>query len=302
MQMDDKKVAKVAIVANKYICNICDYNTIKLYNYSKHCLTAKHKRNDTECNNVAKVANKNQVHECDCGMVYKYRQGLHKHLKTCSVKKQKEIIEEELTDKQLILKLLHENTEMRKALVDTCGKLQSNTVNNNTTNNNISNNKTFNLQFFLNETCKNALNINDFVSSIQFKLSDLETTGRIGYVEGITKIILNNLKDLTQDKRPIHCSDLKREVLYIKDNDQWEKEDSEKPILTKAIKVIANENIKKITDWKNENPNCSDSDSKQNNFYLKIISNSMNGSTQDESTKNTSKIISNVAKEVVIDK
>lgn len=114
--------------------------------------------------------------------------------------------------------------------------------------------------------------------------------------------MFKNLKNLEQHKRPIHCSDLKREVLYIKDNNKWEKEDEEKPILTKAIKVIANENIKQIKGWKEQNPDCTDSDSKKNSLYLKIVSNSMNGSTEEESHKNINKIISNVAKETVIDK
>jgi uncharacterized protein (UPF0305 family) len=146
------------------------------------------------------------------------------------------------------------------------------------------------------------MNINEFVSSIKLSLEDLEFTGRNGYIEGITNIIFKNLKCLEKNDRPIHCSDLKREVLYIKDSDQWIKETEEKPILTKAIKVIANENIKKIKDWKDINTECSDSESKKNNLFLKIVSNSMNGSTEEESSKNINKIISNVAKEVIIEK
>jgi hypothetical protein len=156
------------------------------------------------------------------------------------------------------------------------------------------------LQFFLNETCKDALNITDFVSSIKPSLEDLENTGRRGYIEGVSNIILKNLNNLEQYRRPIHCSDHKREILYIKDDNQWIKESEEKPVLTKAIKVIANENIKMIKDWRVLNPDCTDINSKKNNLYLKIVSNSMNGSNKEESDKNMSKIISNVAKEVVI--
>ena len=125
-----------------------------------------------------------------------------------------------------------------------------------------------NLNFFLNETCKDALNIQEFVSSIKVNLDDLEFTGRNGYIEGITNIIFKNLTNLEKNERPIHCSDVKREVLYIKDSDQWIKETEENPILTKAIKVIANENIKKIKDWKELYPDCTDSDSKKNNLYF----------------------------------
>ena len=172
---------------------------------------------------------------------------------------------------------------------------------NNITNTN-SHNKTFNLNFFLNETCKNALNIDEFVSSIKVSLDDLENTGRQGYIEGISSIILNKLKNLNHYDRPIHCADQKREVLYIKNDNQWIKETEDKPILTKAIKKIANENIKNISEWRDKNPDCTASDSKKNNLYLKIVSNSMNGSTSEESSKNIHKIISNVAKEVVISK
>ena len=166
----------------------------------------------------------------------------------------------------------------------------------------MNNNKTFNLNLFLNETCKNALNINEFVSSIKPTLDDLEYTGRQGYVAGISNIILNKLNSLEEYIRPIHCCDLKREVIYIKDNDKWEKECENKPILTKAIKTIANENIKNIVEWKNTNPHCTDADSQKNNLYLKIVSNSMCGLDKEESDKNTNKIINNIVKETTIQK
>jgi hypothetical protein len=146
------------------------------------------------------------------------------------------------------------------------------------------------------------MNISDFVSSIKVSLADLENTGRQGYIEGISNIILKHLNNVEQSMRPLHCSDTKREVFYIKDNNEWQKENEEKPILTRAIKVIANENIKQIKCWRDKYPDCTNSDSKKNNLYLKIVSNSMNGSTVEESYKNIDKIISNVAKEVVIDK
>ena len=130
----------------------------------------------------------------------------------------------------------------------------------------------------------------------------MEATGRMGYVEGVSNIILNNLNTMDTHERPIHCSDQKREILYIKDNDKWTKEEEDKPILTKAIKTIANENIKNIYKWRQENPDCTDSDSKKNNTYLKIVSNAMSGSTVEESNKNINKIISNVAKKVLINK
>ena len=146
------------------------------------------------------------------------------------------------------------------------------------------------------------MNISEFVSSIKVTLEELEYTGRQGYIEGISNIILNNLQKLEQHERPLHCNDLKREILYIKDNNKWEKETEQKPILTKAIKTIANENIKQIKHWRDKYPNCTESDSKKNNMYLKIVSNSMIGLTEEEGHRNIDKIISNVAKEVIIDK
>jgi len=192
--------------------------------------------------------------------------------------------------------------EMKETMVEMFKHIQP--VNNTTMSHshNNSHNKTFNLQFFLNEQCKDALNIDEFVSSIKIKLSDLENTGRLGYVEGISRILIKNLKDLETHKRPIHCSDLKREVLYIKSDDKWEKEDENNDQIRSAIKKVANQNIRQIPVWTNEHPECKDPTSKTNDQYLKIVSNAMSGISSEEQTKNVTQIIKNVAKEIVIDK
>jgi hypothetical protein len=202
----------------------------------------------------------------------------------------------------LVFHLIKQNGDLQNKLIEIASEKSITNSHNTNTNSFNTTNNAFNLNFFLNETCKDAMNITDFVSSIKFNLEDLENTGRRGYIEGISNIIIKNLNNMEQCFRPIHCSDYKREVLYIKESDEWVKETTDKPILTKAIKVIANENIKKIKDWKEMNPDCTDSDSKKNNLYLKIVSNSMNGLTKEESDKNINKIISNVAKETVIQK
>jgi hypothetical protein len=199
----------------------------------------------------------------------------------------------------LVLHLLKQNGDLQNKIIEMAS--QSTTTNNNNNSFNTTNNA-FNLNFFLNETCKNAMNITDFVSSIQMNLDDLENTGRSGYIEGISNIILKNLNKLEQHLRPLHCSDIKREVLYIKDNNEWLKENENKPVLTKAIKTIANENIKQISKWKDNYPDCIKSDSKKNDLYLKIVSNSMNGLTKEEADNNINKIISNLAKKVIIEK
>ena len=223
------------------------------------------------------------------------------HEKKCQYEKP---IVNDVKDKDSIINLL---LTQNKDLIDL---LKNGIINNTNNNNNITNinkttnndHKTFNLNIFLNETCKDAMNIDEFVSSIKVNIEELENTGRQGYIEGISNIILKRLNNLEQDFRPIHCSDAKREVFYIKDNNEWQKENENKPILKRAIKVIANENIKQIQHWRDKHPDCTKSDSKKNNLYLKIVSNSMNGSTEEESCKNIDKIISNIAKEVIIDK
>ena len=297
--------------SSKYYCEKCDYSTNKKSNYNTHCESKKHNKQQTELkiNDIKPnlSLNKNNTYCNVCEKNYKDRTGLWRHKKKCVV-----IDGININDKDaLVIHLLQQNSELQKSLIELSkekiitNSTHGNTNNTNNTNNSHntnSNNKTFNLNFFLNETCKNAMNISEFVSSIKVTLEDLEYTGRQGYIQGISNIILNNLQKLEQHERPLHCNDLKREILYIKENNKWEKETEQKPILTKAIKTIANENIKQIKHWRNKYPDCTDSESKKNNMYLKIVSNSMNGLTIEESCRNIDKIISNVAKEVIIDK
>ena len=269
----------------KFHCENCDYHTSRKSQYERHLATDKHKNLLNTMSENSKTPKEVKTYECKCGKKYKHSSTLYAHKKNCNPL--------DLTDKDLIIKTLLKLVEN--------GTNNTNISNNNSHNTNIDN-KTFNLNFFLNETCKDAMNISDFVSSVKVSLDDLENTGRQGYVEGITNIVLKNLNNVEQSMRPLHCSDVKREVFYIKDNDEWQKENPDKPILTKAIKVIANENIKQIKNWRDKYPGCTDSESKKNDLYLKIVSNSMNGLTQEESNKNINKIIANVAKQVVIDK
>jgi hypothetical protein len=304
--LGDKKVAKVALT--QYYCEYCDYICSKKFNYDKHILTAKHKKVTLGDKMVAKsskkeptdntitndtVSNKYLCEHCD--REYSSRNGLWKHKKNC---KYNNDIVSNVTDKELMMMLIKDNSEFKSMLM----KVVENGTHNTTNTHINSHNKAFNLNFFLNETCKDAMNITDFISSIKLNLEDLENTGRRGYIEGISNIILKNLNNIEQHMRPLHCSDTKREILYVKDNNKWEKETDDKPILTKAIKVIANENIKQIKNWTDKNPDCTASDSRKNDLYLKIVSNSMNGLTEEEGKKNINKIISNVAKEMVIQK
>lgn len=195
------------------------------------------------------------------------------------------------------MKLLDQNASLQNQILE-LSKEKSTVI----THNNITNNNQFNINVFLNEHCKDALNLMDFVNSLQLKIKDLETTGKLGYAEGISKIFINGLKELELHKRPIHCSDLKRDVFYIKDCNIWEKDNKENEKIKKAIKVITNKNIKQIFEWKKENPEYYDIANKKNDEYMQIVYSAMCGETKDEEGKNYEKIIKNVAKEVIIHK
>jgi hypothetical protein len=298
--------------SNIFECKICNYVASRKYNLEIHNNGIKHKNLVLKINEdekLVKLSKTSKKYECEsCEKQYTNKSGLWKHKKKCineiGLADLKNDLANEKKQQQLVEYLLKENSEFKHMILEmaknTCINVSHTTANSHNTTNN--DNKTFNLNFFLNETCKDAMNISDFVSSIKVNLEELENTGRQGYIEGISNIILKRLNNLEHTFRPLHCSDSKREVFYIKDNNEWTKESDSKPILTKAIKVIANENIQQIKHWRDKYPDCTDSDSKKNNLYLKIVSNSMNGSTAEESIKNIDKIISNVAKEVIIDK
>jgi len=200
---------------------------------------------------------------------------------------------------------MNENQEIRNLIIELLKKETMNTINNNI-NNNISNNncnnQSFNLNFFLNEQCKDALNIDEFVDSIKMNLSDLENFAHLGYADGVSNIFAKGIKELGVHLRPIHCSDSKRETLYIKNNDEWIKETDDKPIITKAIKKVAFKNIKQINEWVKENPACKDPRTKKFDQYNKIVMNAMSGVTEEEQKNNIEKIVKNVTKSVTIEK
>jgi hypothetical protein len=284
----------------KFFCDICCIGSDNKKDFGKHLLTAKHKKL-TKVNKSKQISpifpQKSPDDNCKltcefCKKKYTSRAGIWKHRKICTDKHNNDL---NISDKEIINALIKQTEKLTKII--------ENGTNNTTNSHNTTNiGKNFNLSFYLNETCKDALNISEFVSSIKLNIEDLEHTGRSGYIEGISNIFIKNLHNLEKHLRPLHCSDLKREVLYIKDNNKWEKEVDQKPILTKAIKTIANENIKYISEWKKNYPDCTNSDSNKNNLYLKIVSNSMSGATKEESEQNYNKIIKHIAKETVIDK
>jgi hypothetical protein len=307
------EIAKIA-KSSYFECEKCNYTTNNKYDYKKHCQTIKHKEEiniDDFSIDMEKCQPKKFV--CaNCNKNYKDNSGLWKHKKIC-----KEIVNEQIISStntqnlsnqitpELILSVLEQNKELTNLVVEqnkTIMELAKNGQGNSIANNNInSHNKTFNLQFFLNETCKDAMNITDFVDSLKLQLSDLENVGKVGFVEGISSIIVKNLKALDVHKRPVHCADKKREVIYIKDENKWEKEDENKNKMRKVIKKVAFKNQNLLKKFKEEHPGCNFSESKYSDQYSKIVIEAMGGIDSNDA-ENEDKIIQKIAKEIVIDK
>ena len=296
-------------ISSKFNCEICDYNTSKKFDYDKHLMTSKHQNGDNGDKNSDNFSTKiTKNHICDCGKSYKHRQGLSYHKKKCFIYNE-EIPEGKITTSSseseikiltnLVLDVVKQNQELTNKIVDICKSgIQSNNISNSNIN---SNNKTFNLQFFLNETCKNAMNITDFVNSLQLQLSDLENVGKLGYVDGLSSIIVKNLNALDETTRPIHCTDKKRETFYIKDEDKWEKDDEEKKKIKKVINKVAFKNQKLLNKFKELHPGCNFSESKYSDQYSKLVIEAMGGSGDNDKEKED-KIIRKIAKEVTITK
>jgi len=286
-------------IPQEYSCVFCNYVTCKFKDYNKHLLTNKHihrtKLNDLE---QKKPINPKEYKCNKCNKFYKARNSLWYHQQKCFPEPIQKITE--LDKDELIITLLKQNAELMKGQQDMMIKLTENGINNTNNSHNTntnSHNKAFNLNFFLNETCKNAMNITDFVDSIKLQLSDLIYVGKLGYVEGISKIIVKNLNNLDETQRPIHCTDKKRETMYIKDEGEWNKEDEKKSKLKKAIVKIADKNIKLLPSFREKYPEYRNSSSKVSDRYDKMVIEAM---TVDQDKND--KIIKNISKEVLINK
>ena len=297
-------IAKSQKCRNIYECKLCDYNTYNKYDYEKHTNTIKHKNHflamkiDKSAINLSQKS-QDHKHSCNnCNKEYKDYSGLWRHKKKCEINI---IKNNDPSDKELIVLLIKEQTKLVEQNNELLDVIKNGTYNITNSNNTNSNNKTFNLQFFLNETCKDAMNIMDFVDSIKLQLSDLENVGKYGYVEGISNIITSNLKALDINKRPVHCTDKKRDILYIKDENKWEKEDENKKKIRKAIKRVATKNALLIPKFKEVHPDCIKSVSPFSDQYNKLIIESMGGSGDNDIDKEN-KIIKNIVKNVTIDK
>ena len=276
----------------KYQCKCCDYYTSDKTKFTKHCHTIKH--NDTKMILKGREKEKtiNPKTECECGKSYAYPSGLFRHKKKCN------FVPLETDLKEVVKTLIYKNTELLEKntelfdIIQNSLPVQNIRVQNQITQVKVKN--TFNIQIFLNEKCKDAISLTDFVESIQPSLTDLEKVGRLGYVEGISSIILSKLKTLDIYRRPIHCSDLKRETLYIKDQD-WEKDENRK--VDKMVKTVARKNMTNIKEWRIQYPKYDDIKSCENNEYLELVKQCVGG---DNEMANTKRIIKNISKDVLV--
>jgi hypothetical protein len=303
-------------------CDICDINFANNKDYQKHLLTAKHKKKSS-CNESSIHFSKN--YPCSqCGKKYASNSGLWRHKQQCKNALQSETYTEthdveteidimqftkqklqDMITPELVMMLIQQNKEMQNMMMEqnkTMLELAKNAGHNNTTNIQNNHNKAFNMNFFLNETCKNAMNMSDFVKNLVVTTDDFEQTGILGYAEGISRILENGLKKLELHERPIHCSDVKRETIYIRENDKWEKDDDQKTRLLEAIKQVGAKNINMIPQWCKEHPGWCDSESKENDKYLKYVYNSMCGGTDEEIRNNYGNIMRHISRITIVDK
>ena len=297
--IDNDSLVKISM---DFKCNICNYNTGRKYNLDIHLNSIKHKNNVSTTNHNEPLVIVSKNYSCqNCAKEFNDRAGLWRHKKKCSVVEPHEesCVKNNTSDKdELITYLMKENQEFKNLILEIVKKDTHNNCNNTTTTN--SHNKAFNLNFFLNETCKDAMNIMDFVDSIKLQLSDLEKVGELGYVEGISNIIVKNLNELDVTQRPVHCTDKKRETMYIRDENKWEKDESNSKI-KKAIKRVASKNQRLLPKFKEAHPDCGTYHSKYSDQYNKIIIESVGGSGDNDAEKEE-KIIRNISKNVVVEK
>ena len=296
-----------------YICDNCDFKCLKKSNYEKHLLTAKHQKGILLNKNTPKpIKNAMNNFVCKkCNKEYKARNSLWYHEKKCNSTPENITmsVEEEQPPENnpystdLIMELLKQNQEFKELILEQNKQMLEMSKDRNVTNNNniTQNNNKFNLNVFLNETCKDALNLSDFLESLILTLTDFENFGPLGYCGGISNILVKGLNKLDISKRPIHCSDLKREVIHIKNNDTWHK-DEDKQQMIKVIKAIEHKNIKQMSLWGKANPEYKDPNHKKSDLYTKLIDNSLCDTDKEKAMKNYNKIIRTVAKEILVEK
>jgi len=296
----------------KYSCDICNFKCIKKYDYERHNATNKHKHLSEGNYLGANAGNStSKQHICHCGNVYAHISGLYRHKKKCTSVKDISSCSHSTNDDKYdmlssaVLALVKENQEFKQLLIDQNKQLMDltgNIGNNNTTNSNNNSNNKFNMNFFLNETCKDAITMNDFIKTMEVSVEDFINTGNLGFVNGISKVMVERIKDMELHARPMHCTDLKRETVYIKDEDKWEK-DEDKRMLRNAVKGVARKNHMQLRTWyENSKPEVEQIGSEECENYFKFYKASLGGYDKDEDKKFEDKIMRNVMKETTIDK
>jgi hypothetical protein len=325
----------------EYYCEKCNVKCNKKSDFDRHIKTIKHQNQSKsyicECGNTYKhrqslfnhkkkckhVENENEKKNekdsfiCNCGKEYKHRQSLFNHKQICNIALANDVsnnIYEEINNTQkninkvfqekpqiitneMIFNMLEKNQELQNQIIELS---KQNKVVNNTTNNTMHTN--FNLNVFLNENCKDALNIADFVESLKLTVQDLKETGKLGFTQGISRIFVNALRKLDVNMRPLHCTDIKRETIYIKDQNIWEKENAEKTKIRRALQQISKKNLRILPIWQKENPNHRFIDTPENEEFIQISLHSLGPDTNEEQERQEDKIIRNVLREVIIDK
>jgi hypothetical protein len=311
---------------SKYYCEKCDFESRWKSDWTRHLGTSKHlnqpkstvfnKKSTEETIKTSKPLVVSNFVCKNCSKSYKDRSGLWRHSKTCNeiITNTESFLENTIEPTQMqpntettevIMAVLKDNKELKSMLAEQNNKIlelisAKNNITNNITTNKTVNNQ-FNLNVFLNETCRDAMNINEFIENIQIQIKELENVGYNGYVTGITDIILSRLKQLDVSKRPLHCTDIKRETLYIKDQNEWNRDTEEKTKIKTMISTIAKKNLKQIPVWREQNPECKELENEKYDFCIKLMRNSL-GEIGDEQVKLDEKIIKNIAKHVVVDK
>ncbi len=308
--MTDKKTPKNP---KKFTCQNCDFECINKKDYMRHLSTRKHKiLTNTSQKNPENINEKLII--CDCGNSYKHRQSLYNHQKKCSFINEdyeeketnnssnggnggidKEILLQVIQNQNNLQNIVMKQTEQISEIIPKIGNNNNNTNCHNTTNK-------FNMQIFLNETCKDAMPLVEFINNLKLSVEDLDNTGKEGIVKGLTDIITKGLNELDVTKRPIHCSDIKRETLYIKDEDKWIKDDKDKSMVSHAIRKVKRDADRFFPKWLEQHPNCWEQESPYHEQYMTMVTNRFGKGEENFQEKNTKKVIKNIAKEVIVDK
>ena len=302
----------------KYTCNVCDFTCSKNCDYQRHLSTLKHLHRVNDNSGVFF----NATHTClVCNTHYKHASGLSRHKKICKYTEPIQTKRDHImmhsnndeTQTTLILELVKQNQEFKDLLIQQSNQMmeqnktmievaKNSNVNNTINNHSNSHNKTFNLQFFLNETCKDAMNMKDFIKSLELSLPELEKMGELGFAEGMSRVFVNRLNSLDITKRPIHCSDVKREIIHIKEDNKWERDNANLDRLRKIIKQLTHKNILRVDDWKKANQGCTEYNSRKNDQYLKLTMEAIGPVDEADEKRDFGKIIRRVAENTAIDK